>query len=120
MKLQELLANQPLAMVYVLKGVERASGKRVEDGDDGGAGCGESSPLQRFSRNLSEIYAGILASANYRSVLEGLNNKIKVIKRMAYGFLITMTSQLQKSRYGIGGLTTTACPNSIMPRSKHY
>ena len=36
-----------------------------------------------------EIYAGILASANYpmhTSVLEGVNNKIKVIKRMAYGF----------------------------------
>ena len=32
---------------------------------------------------------GILASANYpmhRSVLEEVNNKIKVIKRMAYGF----------------------------------
>ena len=41
----------------------------------------------------SEIYRnicrGILASANYpmhTSVLEGVNNKIKVIKRMAYGF----------------------------------
>ena len=32
---------------------------------------------------------GILASANYpmhTGVLEGVNNKIKVIKRMAYGF----------------------------------
>ncbi|WP_223918132.1 transposase, partial [Aeromonas caviae] len=46
-------------------------------------------PLQRFGRNLSKYMRGILASANYpmhTSVLEGVNNKIKVIKRMAYGF----------------------------------
>ncbi|HAR59538.1 MAG TPA: ISL3 family transposase, partial [Alcanivorax sp.] len=32
---------------------------------------------------------GIIASATYRlntSVLEGMNNRIKVIKRMAYGY----------------------------------
>ena len=36
-----------------------------------------------------EIYAGILASANYRCTRKcagRVNNKIKVIKRMAYGF----------------------------------
>ena len=35
------------------------------------------------------LWEGIVASATYRlntSVLEGMNNKIKVIKRMAYGY----------------------------------
>ncbi|WP_244061836.1 transposase, partial [Aeromonas caviae] len=44
----------------------------------------------------SKYMRGILASANYpmhTSVLEGVNNKIKVIKRMAYGFLITHDPQ---------------------------
>ena len=39
----------------------------------------------KFIRNI----CGDLASANYpmhTGVLEGVNNKIKVIKRMAYGF----------------------------------
>ena len=45
-------------------------------------------PLQRFGRNLSKYMQGILASANYPMQYEcaGRNNKIKVIKRMAYGF----------------------------------
>ncbi|MDX3992747.1 transposase, partial [Pseudomonas aeruginosa] len=46
-------------------------------------------PLQRFARNLRKYARGILASANFHmhtSVLEGVNNRIKVIKRMAYGF----------------------------------
>ena len=97
-KLQELLAaNQPLAMVYVLKealkGIWYAPSvwegwrrwrswmRQVKE-----SGL---TPLQRFGRNLSKYMRGILASANYpmhTSVLEGVNNKIKVIKRMAYGF----------------------------------
>ena len=46
-------------------------------------------PLQRFARNLQRYARGILASARFHihtSLLEGVNNRIKVIKRMAYGF----------------------------------
>jgi transposase len=46
-------------------------------------------PLQRFAKNLGRYIHGILASARFplhTSVLEGVNNHIKVIKRMAYGF----------------------------------
>jgi len=46
-------------------------------------------PLQRFAKNLRRYIRGILASARFpmhTSLLEGLNNRIKVIKRMAYGF----------------------------------
>lgn len=45
--------------------------------------------LRRFARRLRPYVAGILAHCRYRlhtSLLEGINNKIKVIKRMAYGF----------------------------------
>ncbi len=40
-------------------------------------------------RNLAPYLPGIIANATWRlntSVLEGINNRIKVIKRMAYGF----------------------------------
>lgn len=46
-------------------------------------------PLRRFARRLRPYLHGILAHCRYRlhtSLLEGINNKIKVIKRMAYGF----------------------------------
>jgi transposase len=46
-------------------------------------------PLQRFAARLKPYLHGIVASATYRlhtSRLEGINNKIKVIKRMAYGY----------------------------------
>ena len=97
-QLQELLAaNQPLATVYVLKDAlkEVWYAPSVREGwrrwrswlrharDSGLA------PLQRFARNLRKYVRGILASARFpmhTSVLEGVNNRIKVIKRMAYGF----------------------------------
>ncbi len=97
-QLQELLAaNQPLAMVYVLKdalkevwyapsvweGWQRWRAWLRHVRDSGLA------PLQRFARNLRRYVRGILASARFplhTSVLEGVNNRIKVIKRMAYGF----------------------------------
>jgi transposase len=47
------------------------------------------SPLQAFARHLATFLRGILAHCQYplhTSFLEGINNKIKVIKRMAYGF----------------------------------
>lgn len=46
-------------------------------------------PLSVFAKRLRPYLAGIIASARYRlntSVLEGMNNRIKVIKRMAYGY----------------------------------
>lgn len=46
-------------------------------------------PLVHFARNLVLWRDGILAHCRYpihTSVIEGVNNKIKVIKRMAYGF----------------------------------
>ncbi|WP_028112189.1 ISL3 family transposase [Ferrimonas kyonanensis] len=46
-------------------------------------------PLIRFARKLKPYLKGIVASATYRlhtCKLEGMNNKIKVIKRMAYGY----------------------------------
>ena len=45
--------------------------------------------LVQFAKRLSKYRRGILASAIYpmnSSILEGVNNRIKVIKRMAYGF----------------------------------
>lgn len=97
-RLEELLAaNAPLALVYLLKtelkelwfapsvreGAHRwrrwyrmALESRLE-------------PVIRFAKRLRKYLRGILASALYpmnSSILEGVNNRIKVIKRMAYGF----------------------------------
>ncbi|MGM0638980.1 MAG: transposase, partial [Pseudomonadota bacterium] len=44
--------------------------------------------LVRFAKKLEPYMEGIVSSAQHRmntSVLEGMNNRIKVIKRMAYG-----------------------------------
>ncbi|BDY03809.1 ISL3 family transposase [Ferrimonas sp. YFM] len=46
-------------------------------------------PLIRFAKKLKPYLNGIIASATFRlhtCKLEGMNNKIKVIKRMAYGY----------------------------------
>jgi len=46
-------------------------------------------PLIRFARRLRPYLPGILAHCRWplgTSLIEGINNKIKVIKRMAYGF----------------------------------
>jgi transposase len=46
-------------------------------------------PLRRFARMLRPYLPGILAHCRYplgTNLIEGINNKIKVIKRMAYGF----------------------------------
>jgi transposase len=97
-RLQELLAaNRKLATVYVLKDdlkglwlyahegyarrfwkqwYSRAVRSRIE-------------PLKAFARKLRERIAGVLAHCRWTlntSVLEGINNKIKVIKRSAYGY----------------------------------
>jgi transposase len=46
-------------------------------------------PLAKFVRRLKEYLPGILVHCRWplrTSLLEGINNKIKVIKRKAYGF----------------------------------
>ena len=46
-------------------------------------------PLQNFARKLKNHLPGILSHCRYpihTGFLEGVNNKIKVIKRVAYGF----------------------------------
>ena len=97
-RLRQLLAvNRRLATVYVLKDdlkslwdyrypryamdffrewYARAIRSRIE-------------PLKRFARQLRDKIDGVLAHCQYplhTSLLEGMNNKIKVIKRMAYGY----------------------------------
>ena len=97
-RLKELLAaNEQLATVYVLKddlkhlwdykypGAARRFWdqwyeRAVESGIE---------PLVKFAKALEQRLKGILAHCRnplHTSVIEGINNKIKVIKRMAYGF----------------------------------
>ncbi|MBK1876619.1 ISL3 family transposase [Pelagicoccus mobilis] len=97
-KLEELIAiNQPLATVYVLKEQLkelwrcRNAWEAFKLWRQWWRSCRESGlkPLMDFARKLLPYLRGILASAKYplnTSVLEGMNNKIKVIKRMAYGY----------------------------------
>lgn len=97
-RLQELLeANEALMTVYVLgedlrrlwqcrsreAGVE-LFGEWVQRAQESGI-----APLIRFVKKLRRHLDGILAHCRWplhTSLLEGMANKIKVIKRMAYGF----------------------------------
>lgn len=97
-KLDELLtANLPLATVYLLK----TSLKELWYAPTAWEAfkrwrawyrlCIESAlaPAIQFAKRLKGYLRGIFASARFRlntSVLEGINNRIKVIKRMAYGY----------------------------------
>jgi transposase len=97
-RLRELLAaNRKLATVYVLKDdlkqlwryrqtgsawrfwsqwYSRAIRSRIE-------------PLKSFARRLTAYLPGIVAHCRWplnTSILEGINNKIKVLKRIAYGY----------------------------------
>lgn len=96
--LQELLAvNQPLMATYLMKSqlkrlwyapTERAARWRLTHWLNQALSSGIES-LERFARNLRPYADGIIASATFplnTSVLEGVNNRIKVIKRMAYGY----------------------------------
>ena len=97
-KLDELLsANAPLALVYLLKTAlkEIWFAPSVRDGFrqwQGWYRMAIESGLPAvipFARRLRKYLRGILASSIYpmnSSILEGVNNRIKVIKRMAYGF----------------------------------
>lgn len=96
--LEELLStNQPLSTVYILaeqlKSIWRAPTiweaflrwrSWVRQAEQS-----KLAPLMLFAKRLKPYLRGILAAAKYRlhtSCIEGINNKIKVIKRMAYGF----------------------------------
>jgi transposase len=97
-RLRELLAaNRQLATVYVLKD----DLKHLWDYHYPGAALrfwkdwysrairSRIAPLVRFARNLKAHLSTILAHCRWwlsTSLLEGINNRIKVIKRMAYGF----------------------------------
>ncbi len=97
-KLNELLAaNRKLATVYVLKDdlkhlwdfVSVGHAKRFWQQWYRRAIRSRIEPLKTFARKLKRYLPGILSHCRYplhTSLLEGINNKIKVIKRMAYGF----------------------------------
>ena len=97
-KLDELLAaNAPLSTVYVLKAQlkelwyahDTETAHRLWQQWYDMALSSGIKPLMRFARNLRPYLKGIVSSATHRlntSVLEGMNNRIKVIKRMAYGY----------------------------------
>ena len=97
-RLDELLAaNQALMTVYVLRDdlkrlwtyrhrgyAERFWRGWLQRALDSGI-----EPLMRFARRLESYLEGILAHCRWplhTGLIEGMNNRIKVIKRMAYGF----------------------------------
>lgn len=97
-RLQELLAvNRRLWVVSVLKDALKAlwryryagAARRAWHEWYGWAIRSRIPALVTFARHLKAKLPGILAHCQYplhTGVLEGINNKIKVIKRMAYGF----------------------------------
>jgi transposase len=97
-RLQELLkANRALFIVYVLKDDLKAlwgyrhSGyaKRFWDQWYRRARHSRIEPLRAFARRLKGYLPGILSHCRWplgTNLIEGINNKIKVIKRMAYGY----------------------------------
>lgn len=97
-RLDELLAaNAPLATVYLLKTALKEvwfapsvpEGARRWRNWYRMAIDSRLAPLILFAKRLKPYLRGILASARFpmnTSILEGVNNRIKVIKRMAYGF----------------------------------
>jgi transposase len=97
-RLEELLAaNRALFTVYVLKDDLKALwdyrhagyARRFWQQWYGRAMRSEIEPLKAFARRLKPYLPGILAHCRWplgTNLIEGINNKIKVIKRMAYGF----------------------------------
>lgn len=97
-KLDELLAaNAPLATVYVLKTALKEiwfapsvldGARRWREWYRLAIDSGLTAAIA-FAKRLKNYLRGILASARFpmnTSILEGVNNRIKLIKRMAYGF----------------------------------
>jgi transposase len=97
-RLEELLAaNQALLTVYLLRDelkrlwfyrhqgwAQRAWRQWYQQACDG-----RIAPLRRFAERLKPYLHGIIARCRHRlntSVVEGINNTIKVIKRRAYGY----------------------------------
>lgn len=97
-RLTELLAaNKALLTVYVLKddlkalwGYRHAGyAKRFWEDWRRRAMASRIEPLKTFARRLAPYLEGILAHCRWplgTNLIEGINNTIKVIKRMAYGF----------------------------------
>ena len=97
-RLRDLLAaNRKLATVYILKDDLKhlweyhysGAALRFWNGWYSRAVRSRIAPLVKFAKNLKAHLSTILAHCRWRlstSLLEGINNKIKVIKRMAYGF----------------------------------
>jgi transposase len=97
-RLQDALdLNTPLTIAYYLKEdlrqiwqqTNKTEARRVLDDWIRRADVSEVPMLQRFARTLEEHRDGILAFYDYRistGPLEGVNNKIKTMKRQAYGF----------------------------------
>lgn len=97
-RLQELLsANRKLAKVYILKDELKGLWKCTTKKDALSrwrswyrkAVYSKIKPLVRYAKNLKPYLHGIIAHSKWAihtSVVEGINNKIKVIKRKAYGY----------------------------------
>lgn len=97
-RLKELLAaNKALCTVYVLKEDLKhlwtyravSAAQRFWRAWYHRAVCSRIPALVRFAKRLRPYLPGIVAHCRWplnTSVLEGVNNKIKVLKRMAYGF----------------------------------
>ena len=98
LRLDELLAaNAPLMQVYLLKTQLKElwfaptvaeARQRWSDWYQLAIDTGLPA-VMRFAKTLKRYVEGIVASVHYRlntSVLEGMNNRIKVLKRMAYGY----------------------------------
>ncbi|MDY5224324.1 MAG: transposase, partial [Sutterella wadsworthensis] len=71
------LGTRGQAIALVMDWIHRATHSRIK-------------PLVDFGKNLRGYVQGIIAAADFKintSVLEGVNNKIKQIKRRAYGKL---------------------------------
>jgi transposase len=97
-RLREVLAaNRHLWVVYVLKDAlkelwgytYRGAAERAWREWYGWAIRSRIPALVSFARKLKRKLPGILAHCRYplhTGILEGINNKIKVLKRMAYGF----------------------------------
>src|SRR6056297_405538 len=92
-----LEANAPLMTVYVLKeqlkeiwyAPSEAEAQSRWAAWEAMADQSGIKPLKHFASVLGRYLHGIVASATHRlntSVLESVNNRIKVIKRMAYGY----------------------------------
>jgi len=97
-RLRDLLAiNRRLAAVYVLKDdlkhlwdyTYRGAATRFFNDWYHRAIRSRIDPLKAFARRLREKLPGILAHCHFplhTSLLEGVNNRIKVLKRMGYGY----------------------------------